>query len=187
MQFHITRAIREKLKIDGLLFSYTGNVIFANVAASRRLANDLNELRGADADPAKIVNAGALYAMGLIDELNHALVAQYRREIDPAALTEAIRWFEGKIGPENVERRVLELSAATAEMLKQSGAAILHEGGNILAAHWADRDASALAKRLREERIIVAARHGNLRVSPHFYNDENDIEKLAAALRRGPM
>jgi len=107
MQFHITRAIREKLKIDGLLFSYTGNVIFANVAASRRLANDLNELRGVGthsaADPSKIVNAGALYAMGLIDELNHALVAQYRREIDPAALTEAIRWFEGKIGPENVE------------------------------------------------------------------------------------
>ena len=59
MQFHITRAIREKLKIDGLLFSYTGNVIFANVAASRRLANDLNELRGAGtnsaADPSKII------------------------------------------------------------------------------------------------------------------------------------
>ena len=31
MEFHISRAIREKLAIDGLLFSYTGNVIFANV------------------------------------------------------------------------------------------------------------------------------------------------------------
>ena len=102
------------------------------------------------------------------------------------AMAESIR-MNLEIGTENVERRVLELSAATAQMLKQSGAAILHEGGNILAAHWADRDASALAKRLREERIIVAARHGNLRVSPHFYNDESDIEKLAAALRRGPM
>jgi alpha amylase-like protein len=111
MQFHITRAIRERLKIDGLLFSYTGNVIFANVAASRKMASELNELRGAradsGADPAKIVNAGALFAMGMIDELNHALVARYRTEIDPAALTEAIRWFEGKIGAENVGRLLL--------------------------------------------------------------------------------
>ncbi|WP_263353107.1 alpha-amylase family glycosyl hydrolase [Acidicapsa acidisoli] len=107
MQFHISRAIRERLKIDGLLFSYTGNVIFANVAASRKMANELNELRGTGTDPAKTVNAGALFAMGMIDELNHALVARYRREIDPAALTEAIRWFQGKVGPENVERLLL--------------------------------------------------------------------------------
>ena len=107
MQFHISRAIRERLKIDGLLFSYTGNVIFANVAASRKMAHELNELRGVGADPAKVVNAGALFAMGLIDELNHALVARYRREIDPAALSEAIRWFERKIGPENVGRLLL--------------------------------------------------------------------------------
>ena len=102
------------------------------------------------------------------------------------AMGESIR-MNLEIGPEIVERRVLELSAATAEMLKQTGAAILHEGGNILAAHWPDRDASALAKQLRQQRIIVAARHGNLRVSPHFYNDESDLEKLAVALRPGAM
>ena len=102
------------------------------------------------------------------------------------AMAESIR-MNLEIGPDIVERRVLELSAATAAVLKQTGAAILHEGGNILAAHWPDRDASALARKLREQRIIVAARHGNLRVSPHFYNDESDLEKLAAALRPGAM
>jgi selenocysteine lyase/cysteine desulfurase len=30
----------------------------------------------------------------------------------------------------------------------------------------------------------VAARHGNLRVSPHFYNDEADLARLAEALSR---
>ncbi len=39
------------------------------------------------------INAGALFAMGLIDELSHALVARYRKEIDPAVLSEAVRWF----------------------------------------------------------------------------------------------
>ena len=53
MEFHISRTIREKLEIDGLLFSYTGNVVFANVATSRKLANRLNESRGANPDPSR--------------------------------------------------------------------------------------------------------------------------------------
>ena len=104
MEFHISRAIREMLKIDGLLFSYTGNVVFANVAASRKLANELNEARGPLADPANMVNAGALFAMGMIDELNHALIARYRTEIDPSVLSEAFRWFAASMGSEHVDR-----------------------------------------------------------------------------------
>ena len=63
------------------------------MAASRKLAARLNAARGADADPTNTVNAGALFAMGMIDELNHALAAQYRKEVDPDVLAEALRWF----------------------------------------------------------------------------------------------
>ena len=63
MEFHIHREIRERLQLDETLFSYTGNVIFANVTASRVLAQRWNEARGADADPAGAMNAGALFAM----------------------------------------------------------------------------------------------------------------------------
>ena len=95
MEFHISRELRDKLGLDDLLFSYTGNVVFANVAASRKLAQKMNEARKAEAgpagaDPANAINAGALFAMGLIDELNHALVARYRKEVDPGVLAEAI-------------------------------------------------------------------------------------------------
>src|SRR5271170_4945966 len=93
MEFHISRAVRDKLNTDELLFSYTGNVVFGNVAASRKLASQLNQSRGPEADPANTINAGALFAMGLIDELNHALAARYRKEIDPSVHAEAIRWF----------------------------------------------------------------------------------------------
>jgi len=41
MEFHISRAVREAAKVDDLLFSYSGNVVFANVAASRKLAETL--------------------------------------------------------------------------------------------------------------------------------------------------
>ena len=102
MEFHISRSLREKLNLNDLLFSYTGNVVFANVAASRRLAQALTELRSQNLQPgtpeAPPVNAGALFAMGLIDELSHALIARFRKDIDPAVHTEALRWFEAQAG-----------------------------------------------------------------------------------------
>ena len=87
-----------------------------------------------------------------------------------------------ELGPDRIEQRVLELAGMAAEMLRRSGASVMHGNTHIVAAHWPDRDASALAKALQEQRIIVAARHGNLRVSPHFYNTEADLERLGAAL-----
>jgi glycosidase len=110
MEFHIHRAIREKLKLEDLLFSYTGNVVFANVAASRQLAKDLNEIRGTEADPERTIHGGALFAMGLIDELNHALVELYRKQVDPQVLTEAVRWFGAQAQPRELEQLLLQFA-----------------------------------------------------------------------------
>jgi glycosidase len=106
MEFHISRAVREAAKVDDLLFSYTGNVVFADVAASRRLAAALNEARP-NADPLTAFNAGALFAMGLIDELSHALVASYRKQLDPAVLSEAVRWFAAQFEPAKLDQLLL--------------------------------------------------------------------------------
>ncbi len=111
MEFHIHRAIRERLKLNDLLFSYTGNVIFANVAASRRLAQALNVMRGTESDPERVVHAGALFAMGLIDELNHALVASYRKQIDPPVFSQALQWFSAQAKPEDLEKLLLQFTA----------------------------------------------------------------------------
>ena len=46
MEFHISREIRDRLELDDLLFSYTGNVVFANVAAARKMAQALNKAAG---------------------------------------------------------------------------------------------------------------------------------------------
>lgn len=88
-----------------------------------------------------------------------------------------------EIGPDRIEQRVLELAGLTADILRRAGATVINENTNIVAARWPDRDASEIARSLARERIIVAARHGNLRVSPHFYNTEEDLEtRLKAAL-----
>src|ERR1700733_9756271 len=107
MEFHISRSLRDKLELDDLLFSYTGNVVFGNVAAARKLAKQLNESRGSDASATNVVNAGALFAMGLIDELNHAMIARYRKEIDPSVLSAAAHWFTAQAPPAEVEKLLL--------------------------------------------------------------------------------
>jgi len=111
MEFHIARGIRDAASVDGVLFSYTGNVIFADVAASRRLAEKLNKLREDQKDERTRVHAGALFSMGIIDELSHAMVALYRKKIDPRVLTDELRWMARTTGVENVEKLLTEFTA----------------------------------------------------------------------------
>src|SRR5271154_3997440 len=103
MEFHISRDTRSRYQVDEVLFSYTGNVVFADLAASRKLANRINEVRSAAKDP-EVVNPAALFAMGLIDEISHALVSYYRKNYDPEVMKRALSWFEAKIGAEGVEK-----------------------------------------------------------------------------------
>ena len=41
-----------------------------------------------------------------------------------------------------------------------------------------------VVKKLRENKIIVSSRYGGIRISPHFYNTENDIDFLVEKLRK---
>lgn len=127
-----------------------------------------------------------------VDHLNHAA---------PRLMNEAERYEGGmlnfpsiyameasiammlELGTEAIERRVLDLSMKTCEVLSAVGATIAHEGSPILAARLEGRDASELASRLKEDRVLVSARHGNLRISVHFYNNEADLATLARRLR----
>jgi hypothetical protein len=104
MEFHISRAARTKYDVDDVLFNYAGNVVFANLAAGRKLARRVNEVRQADLAPEQAIHAAALFAMGLIDELSHAMIAQYRTTRDPGVLSEAIRWFSERQNQPEVEK-----------------------------------------------------------------------------------
>jgi selenocysteine lyase/cysteine desulfurase len=39
-----------------------------------------------------------------------------------------------------------------------------------------------LYQRLRKENVIVSLREGNIRVSPHLYNTERDIDRLISVI-----
>jgi len=107
MEFHISRAARIRYQLADSLFSFSGNVIFANVAASRQFAHRMNQVRDAERHPERAVNAAALYVMGLIDEVSHALMARYRQQFDPNVMVDALSFFSGQVGELEFEKMLL--------------------------------------------------------------------------------
>ena len=62
-----------------ITFVKDGNdIAIADPAASRELAHRMNAVRDAARHPDRTVNPGALNAMGLLDEVTHIVLAQYR-------------------------------------------------------------------------------------------------------------
>ncbi|MDR3726041.1 MAG: alpha-amylase family glycosyl hydrolase [Terracidiphilus sp.] len=107
MEFHIVRSARERYQFAESLFSYTGNVVFANLAACREFAHRMNQVRDVEKHPELAVHAGQLYAMGLIDEASHVLMARYREQFDPEVMTKALEWFSGQVGTEALDKLLL--------------------------------------------------------------------------------
>lgn len=110
MEFHISREARDRYKVSDVLFSFDGNVVFANLRAARELAARINEVRGTTADPERVIHAGALFAMGLVDELSHVLVEHFRREMDPKVMADGVGWFRRELGDDNFERLLRSFS-----------------------------------------------------------------------------
>jgi glycosidase len=107
MEFHVSREARDRYEFSQKLFSFSGNVVFANLSASREFAFRMNERRGSEKDPTQTINPGALYAMGLIDEMSHALVDYYRRRVDTTAMAGALQWFDAHLGKEELDKTIL--------------------------------------------------------------------------------
>ena len=107
MEFHISRKARERYRFAETLFSYNGNVVFAGLAACREFAHRMNQVREADKNPDQAVHAGQLYAMGLIDEASHVLMALYREQFDPEVMSSALEWFAGRVGTSELDKLLL--------------------------------------------------------------------------------
>ena len=90
-----------------------------------------------------------------------------------------------EIGPERIRARTQALVADLVARLRDAGAALKlpaspseHAGIVMLRAD----DPPAIVRALRERRIVVDYRPGFVRISPYFYNDEDDNAALVTAL-----
>ena len=99
-----------------------------------------------------------------------------------------------EIGAAEVERHVLSLAALVRRQLEAAGVRIVSRpepeswsGITTFTVGGSSAEDEALLERLLEQRIYVSRRYtshvGGIRVSTHYYNDEDDVERLAAAVR----
>jgi len=93
-----------------------------------------------------------------------------------------------EVGIDKIEQRVLDLGDLILREAEKRGCRVLtprerHErGGNITFS--GNFDPVKMRDALREKRIMVNARGGGIRVSPHFYNTEEEILKFFTMLDR---
>lgn len=101
------------------------------------------------------------------------------------ALAEAARIYREQ-GPKDIEERVLRLNRILSERLLDAGIAVLgpFEDDNrsgILYARVPDLERASDS--LAANRVRVNLGHGMARISTHYFNTEEDIDRLVAALR----
>jgi selenocysteine lyase/cysteine desulfurase len=92
-----------------------------------------------------------------------------------------------EIGVDAIGRRVLELGEGLVHGLAERGAEILSPRGEgdasgIVSFRLPGEEPAHSVRRLLALGVVTAARRGGVRVSPHFYNDTDDLDRLLHAL-----
>lgn len=94
-------------------------------------------------------------------------------------------------GPDEsaVAERVLALTDFACQRLTESGATVVSDRApesrsGIVTFQIPDRDPVEVRCRCLEQHVVFSCRGGNLRISPHAYCDESDIERLIDNLRQ---
>jgi len=95
--------------------------------------------------------------------------------------------FVLEVGVENVGRQVLHNAAALAEGAQGKGYELMiprpaASCSGILGLRKAAIDSRYVVKQLRDAKITAAPRQGWVRVSPHLYNNPDDIRRFVEAL-----
>ncbi len=97
-ELHVRREARARYGVDTALFTLSGNAILSDLRAVRALAAAMTAERRATGATDPTVTAGSLNAMGLIDEILHAVVAVYREHEDPEAVDDALDHLDEVLG-----------------------------------------------------------------------------------------
>ena len=106
------------------------------------------------------------------------------------ALNAALKYIF-KIGIREIENRILNLTDYLIDLLQNMNLQILspieqkkYRSGIILFKPGEKKSIDAVTELKKENRVIVSARGRGIRISTHFYNNEQDLDKLVLSLKR---
>jgi selenocysteine lyase/cysteine desulfurase len=107
------------------------------------------------------------------------------------ALGASLKWLMDA-GIDDISASILEITDRACERLAESGARIVsdrrpeHRGGEqrsgIVAFEFPGRDPLAVKRHSLRQNVVFGCRAGRLRISPHAYNNEADLDRLIQAL-----
>ncbi|MEJ2103925.1 MAG: hypothetical protein P8X47_05030, partial [Ignavibacteriaceae bacterium] len=106
--FHISKAAREKYKIEKSLFSVTGKVILADYQQARLLSDKINSKRREEGNLDQFVTAGQINAIGLLHEIFHLLIRKYEEGDNPGVFGKAIHHLKNELNEIELEKTLLE-------------------------------------------------------------------------------
>src|SRR5262247_4279305 len=110
--FHVSRAARERCAFDEVLFASSGHAVLAHPAAAHRFAAALDAGFGRARHARNAASPAELFAMGLLDEAEHLLIAHWRARHDPAGFREALAHLERTLGAAAVDALLLAFTEA---------------------------------------------------------------------------
>jgi len=92
-----------------------------------------------------------------------------------------------EVGAANIEARIRCLTDYACEGLESKGYSIYSsrdegEWSGIVMFNCGSHDGREIVENLAEQKICISLRAGRLRMAPHFYNNEADIDRCIAAL-----
>ncbi|HVM98497.1 MAG TPA: aminotransferase class V-fold PLP-dependent enzyme, partial [Candidatus Acidoferrales bacterium] len=92
-----------------------------------------------------------------------------------------------EIGPAQIEERIIEITDRLASGLRACGAEVLspweRESRSGIVVFRRGNDPHGLCLKLNEQGFVVRVRGGGIRVAPHFYNNEDDIDRFLESLK----
>jgi len=93
-----------------------------------------------------------------------------------------------EVGPEMISERILGRAEAVRDLARSAGWTVHGSSrpgdlSGIVAIEKPGVDPSSFAHEVRDRRIALACRRGRVRISPHIYNNADDLDRLSEALR----
>ncbi|MDE2889325.1 MAG: aminotransferase class V-fold PLP-dependent enzyme [Gemmatimonadota bacterium] len=92
-----------------------------------------------------------------------------------------------RIGIESIEARVLSLTDQLCAGLEEKGCRVVSsrargEKSGIVVFRHSRTDTQSIFQKLSDARVVCAIRGGGIRLSPHFYNTEEEVDRVLDAI-----